>query len=102
MIRDALALQRLALRFGFGLLDHQNLLGFAAGGGGDLLPLRRVDVVHGGFHLLVGNDIGHQHVDDLVSEAGHVVIEFMLHRGRDAGLAGEHVVERHAGNMARG
>ena len=100
LIGDALPLQRLALGFGLGLLHHQDLLGFAAGIGGDLLALRRVDVVHRRLHLGVGDDVGDQHVDDLVAEAGHVGVELLLHRRGDAGLAGEHLVERHAGHMA--
>jgi hypothetical protein len=57
---DAVALQRFRFGFGFGLLDLENLVGFAAGLGRDLLALRGVDVVHGGFDFGVGNDVGDQ------------------------------------------
>ena len=87
LVGDALALQRFAFRFGLGLLDHEDLLGFAAGGGGDLLALRGVDVVHRRLHLRVGNDVGDEHVDDLVAEGGHVGVELLLDGGGDAGLA---------------
>ena len=87
-------------RFGFGLLHHQDLLRLAAGVGGDLLALRGVDVVHRRLHFRVRHDVGDQHVDDLVAEARHVGVELLLHGSGDAGLAGEHLVERHAGHMA--
>ena len=66
-----------------------------------LLALSGVDVVHCGLDLLVGNDIGDQHVDDLVSEGGHVGVEFLLDGGSDAGLRREYLIERHAGNVAQ-
>jgi hypothetical protein len=100
LVGDALALQRLALRFRFGLLHHQDLLRLAAGVGGDLLALRGVDVVHRRFHFRVRHDVGDEHVDDLVAEARHVGVELLLHGSGNAGLAGEHLVERHAGHMA--
>ena len=93
-------LQRLALRFGFGLLHYQDLLGFAAGVGRNLLALRRVDVVHRRLHLRVRHDVGDEHIDDLVAEARHVGIELLLDGGGDPGLAGEDLVERHAGHVA--
>jgi hypothetical protein len=38
--------------------------------------------------------------DDLVAEAGHVGVELLLHGSGDAGLAGENLIQRHAGHMA--
>jgi hypothetical protein len=73
---------------------------FAAGVGGDLLALRGVDVVHGGFDLFVGDDVGHEDVDDLIAEAGHVGIELELDGRGDGGLGGEDFVQGHAGDVA--
>ena len=67
LIGDALALQGLALGLGLRLLDHQDFFRLAARGGRDLLALGGVDVVHRRFDLGVGDDVGHQHIDDLDS-----------------------------------
>ncbi len=83
LVGDSLSLQRLAFRFRLGLLDHQNLLRLAAGISGHLFALRRVDVVHRRLDLRIGNNIGHQHIDDLIAEGRHVGIEFLLHRRGD-------------------
>src|SRR5215472_8275173 len=54
LVGDALPLESLALGFGFGLLDDEDLLGFAAGVGGHLLALRGIDIVHGDLTLESG------------------------------------------------
>jgi hypothetical protein len=46
------------------------------------------------------HDVGDEHIDDLVAEAGHVGVELLLHGGGDAGLAGEDLVEHHAGHVS--
>ena len=100
LVGDALPLQRFTFRFGFGFFDDQNFLGFAARVGGDLFALRGVDIVHRRFDFGIGNDIGHQHIDDFIAKARHIGVQFLLNRRGDSGLAGENLVERHARNMA--
>ncbi len=95
LVGDALPLKRLALGFGFRLLDHENLFSLASGIRRDLLALRRIDVIHGRFHLGIGNDVGHQHVHDFVSERRHIGVEFFFHRQGNSGLACENLIERH-------
>ena len=74
----AVALQRLRFGFGLGLLDLENLVGFAAGLGGNLLALRGVDVVHGGLDFGVGNDVGDQRAQNVVAEGVHHFVEIAL------------------------
>jgi hypothetical protein len=61
--------------------------------------LRRIDVVHRGFHFGIGDDIGHEHVDDFVAEARHIGVELLLHGRGNSRLAREYFIERHSGNM---
>ncbi len=72
---DAVALQGLRLGFGLGLLHLENLVGFAASLGRDLLALRGVDVVHGRLDLGVGNDIGDERAQNVVAEGVHHFVE---------------------------
>ena len=99
LVGDALPLKRLALGFGFRLLDDENLFSLASGICGDLLALRRIDVVHGRLHLGIGNDVGHQHVHDFVSERRHIGVELLLDRQGNSGLACENFVECHPRNV---
>jgi len=68
---DAVALEGLGFGFGLGLLDLEDFLGFAASLCGDLRALGGVDVVHGGFDFVVGDDVGDEGVEDVEAEAGH-------------------------------
>ena len=101
LIGDALALQRLALRLGLGLLHHQNLLRLAARVGRHLFALRRVDVVHRRLDLGVGNNVGHQHIHNLEAEGGHVCVQLLLHRRGNRRLRGKDLIQRHTGHMAQ-
>src|SRR5882762_9878060 len=67
LISDAFALQALGLGFRFSLFDGEELVGFGAGHGGLAFPLCGVDIVHGGFHFGVGNDVGDEHFNDVVA-----------------------------------
>ncbi len=97
---DAVALQSFGFGFGLGLLDLEDLLGLAAGLGGDLGSLRGVDVVHRGFDLDVGDDVGDQGGEDVEAEAGHDGVELVLDGDGDAGLLLEGFVEGELGDVA--
>ena len=100
MIGNALPLQSFAFCFGFGLFHDENLFGFASRVCGDLFALCGIDIVHGRLHLGIGNNIGHQHIDDFIAKAGHIGIQLLLHGGGNPRLAGKHLVESHARNMS--
>src|SRR6202035_4368022 len=86
LISDALALQALGLGFRFGLLDGEQLVGFGAGDGGFAFALRGVDVVHRGFDFGVGNDVGDEHLDDVVAVFVHGAVEGIAEVLGDVGL----------------
>ncbi len=101
LIGYALPLQGLAFRLGLGLFDDQYFFSLAARRRGDLFALRRIDVIHRRLDLGVGDNVGHEDVDDFEAERRHVDIEFMLDGGGYARLAGEDFVERHPRHMAQ-
>ena len=97
---DAFALQGFGFGFGLGLFDLEDLVGFAAGLGGDLRALGGVDVVHRVFDLGVGDDVGDERVEDVVAEAGHGGVELGFDGDGDAGLLLEGLVEGELGDVA--
>ena len=92
--------RRLRLGFGLGLLHLENLVGLAAGLGRDLLALRGVDVVHGGLHLGVGNDVGDQRAQNVVAEGVHHLVEISLDGAGDLLHLLEGFVESERGHVA--
>ena len=99
LVGDALTLELLALGFGFGLLDLEDLVGFTTLLGGDTLASGGVDLVHGSLDLGVGVDVGDLDVDDLVAEVVHGAGELLLDGAGDLLLVGEHVVEFDLGHL---
>src|SRR5216683_283596 len=97
---DALALEGLGLSLGFGLLDLEDFFGFASGLRGDLGSLGGVDVVHRGFDLDVGDDVGDECGEDVEAEAGHDGVELGFDIDGDAGLLLEGLVEGELGDVA--
>jgi hypothetical protein len=97
---DALSLKGFGLGFGLGLLDFEDLVGFATGLRGDLSALGGVDIVHRGFNFDVGDDVGDERVEDVVAEAGHGGVEFGFDGDGDAGLLLEGLVEGELGDVA--
>lgn len=97
---DAFALESFRFGFGFGLLDLEDLVGFASGLRCDLCALGSVDVVHGGFDFDVRDDISDERGEDVVPEAGHDGVELIFDVDGDAGLLLEGLVEGELGHVA--
>src|SRR5208283_5922496 len=100
LIGDAFTLQSLGFGFRLGLFHQQQLVGFGAGDGSFAFALGGVDVVHGGFHFWVGDDVGDEHLDDVVAVFVHGGIERVAQILGDIGLVEEGVVELHFGDVA--
>ena len=96
----AFALQRLRLGFCFGLLHLEDFVGFATGLRRDLLALRGVDVVHGGFYFGVGNDVSDQRAQNVVAEGVHHFVEIFFDGAGDLLHLLEGFVEGERGHVA--
>ena len=101
LVGDALALQRLAEGFGLGLLHFQNLLGFPAGVGRDLLALGGVDLIHRRLHFCVGLDVGDQRLVNGVAVSLHHIGEAVANGRRDLSLLQESIVQIHLGHVPK-
>src|SRR5208283_2102757 len=97
---DAIALQGLRFGFGFGLLHLENLVGFAAGLRRNLLALRGIDVVHGGFDLGVGHDVRDESAENVVAEGVHHDVEVFFDGGGNLLHLLEGLVEGERGHVA--
>ena len=82
------------------MLDFEDFVGFAAGLSGDLLALRGVDIVHGGFYFGVRNDVGDQRAQNVVAEVIHYFVEIALDGAGDLLHLLEGFVEGEGGHVA--
>mmetsp|Transcript_17630 Transcript_17630/g.29304 ORF Transcript_17630/g.29304 Transcript_17630/m.29304 type:complete len:288 (+) Transcript_17630:281-1144(+) len=84
--------------FGLGLggLGELDLVGLGLVGGSLLEAAGGVDLVHGGFDLGVGGQVGNEAVDDLVAVILHHITELRHNGGGDVGLRGKRIIEFHA------
>ena len=99
LLGDAFALEVLGFRLGLGVLHHQDLVGLALRGRGDLQALLRLDFVHRRLDVVGRIDVGDERVGDLEAVDLHRHVELALHRGADVVLLLEHLVEVHLRNL---
>src|SRR4029077_15379165 len=101
LIRDAFSLQ--AFRFGScsRLLHQQHLIRLRPRDGRFPFPLRGVDVVHRGLHLLVGHDVGDQDFHDGVAVLLHRGVQVVSQIVRNVRLVQKGIIQFHFRNVAQ-
>src|SRR5277367_3090664 len=95
LLGDTFALKALRFRFGFRVLDDEDLVRLAFGGGRDLQALLRLDLVHRRFNVVGRIDVGHERVGNFEAVDFHRNVEFAFDREAHVVLLVEHFVERH-------